>query len=360
MKKILFAISNSIEFGGAQKLFIATIKELAKMDAKISVILPDVKLAVLLKDCDVTTYIVDFQSIKSVIAIHKILKENEFDVINTYLPQCGLLISLINLFHRIPIFCTLLNAIIHEKSNYFQKTFYPFVYFCLHKVSDGFIVNSEHNKQHFINKGRINENFIKVIYSGVEIDEFRNLPKKINEEGKLVLGYVGRLSPEKGPLYFLKALTYLKGIDYKCKIVGDGPLRGEMENYVLMNRLNDKVKFYGYQHSVPRFMNKMDVVIVPSLNETFGLTIIEAFALKKAVIASEVGGIPEVVKNETTGLLFPAKNVAALSEKIQFVHDNKEQTEKMIKNGHEVFLQNFTCTIMAKNTFNFFNAVTKN
>src|SRR4030042_4208197 len=357
MKKILFAIGYSTELGGAQKVFITTIKELSKMDCQITVILPDATLASFLKSHDIKIYIVDFHSIKCLIAIHKILKENDFDVINTYLPKCSLLVSLVNLLHRIPICCTLLNAIIHEKLNGFQKGIYPLLYFILSRMCDGFIVNSENNKQNFMKTSRIGGNIIKVIYSGIEMDEFINVPAVAKIKGKLVLGYVGRLSPEKGPYYLLKALTYLNDIDYECLIVGDGPIRSELENYVEANKLKGKVIFMGYQDKIANFINKMDVVVVPSLNETFGLTIIETFALKKTVIASNVGGIPEVVTHGETGFLFPARDSLALSEWILYIYNNKEKIKEMSINAYKYVSQNFTSSIMAENTFNYLTSL---
>ncbi|MFA6357090.1 MAG: glycosyltransferase family 4 protein [Candidatus Omnitrophota bacterium] len=353
MKKILFAIGYSAQLGGGQKVFVTTIKELLKMGCQITVILPDKSLASFLKSLDIKIYIIDFRSIKCLASICKILKESDFDIINTYLPKCSLLVSFVNLFYRRPICCTLLNAIIHEKLNWFQKNIYPLLYFILSKMCDGFIVNSEHNKQHFMKVSGIDGNFIKVIYSGIDLDEFMNVPEEVRMKGKLVLGYVGRLSPEKGPDYLLKSLAYLKDINYECLIVGDGPMRGELEKYAVVNGLGRRVKFLGYQDEIARFINKMDIVVVPSLNETFGLTIIETFALKKPVIASNVGGIPEVVIQGVTGFLFPAKDPLALSECVLRAYNNKEEIKVMGSRAYEYVVQNFSSSIMAKNTFDY-------
>jgi len=357
MKRVLFAISPSAEMGGAQNVFVATIKELSREDFEITVILPDETLLSSLDSCDIDVHIVNFRSAKCLMVIHRLLKEGEFDIVNTYQPQCSIRVALVNLFHHVPICCTLLNAVIHEKLNRFQKTIYPIIYFILHKMCDGFIVNSEQNKRHFAQTARISREFIKVIYSGIEMDAFENVPEVARRNSKFAIGYIGRLSPEKGPRYLLEALSYLKAIDYECIIVGDGPLRTELEDYINLHNLQEKVRMLGFQKKIAPLIKQMDVVVVPSLNETFGITIIEAFAIRKAVVASNAGGIPEVVEHKKTGLLFAAGDALALSDQILYVHNNKTEADEMGKNGHEYFMQNFTSSIMARNTLDYFNSL---
>jgi glycosyltransferase involved in cell wall biosynthesis len=357
MKKILFAISPSVEQGGAQKVFFLTVRELSKMNCELTVILPDNTLFSGLKQYNVNIRVVNFHSVKSPLIIHQIIKEGNFDLINTYLPKGSLLISIVNLFHRIPMCCTLLNAIIHVKIGRLKRVVYPFLYYALFKLCDGFIVNSEQNKQHFMDTAGINGDFIKVIYSGIDIKEFITVPVQAVAKNKFTIGFVGRLSIEKGPACLIAALKNLKGVDYECLIVGDGPIRSELEGYVSKNNLDGKVKFLGFQNEIAKVMHLMDVVVVPSLNETFGLTVIEAFALKKAVIASNVGGIPELVSDKRTGLLFQANDDLALSERISYIYNNKGKAKGMGENGYNLLMRDFTMTTMAENTLNYFNSL---
>jgi len=359
MKKILFAISPSAEKGGAQKVFFLTVRELSKMNCDLTVLLPDNDLVPSLKPFNIDIRVVNFHSVKSLLIINQIIKNGKFDLINTYLPKSSLVISIVNLFYRVPMCCTLLNAIIHVKIGRLKRVVYPFLYYALFKLCDGFIVNSAQNKQHFMDVAGINGDFIKVIYSGIDINEFITVPAPNVVKDKFTIGFVGRLSIEKGPTCLLEALRNLKGVDYECLVVGDGPIRGELENYVAENNLDGKVKFLGFQNEIAKFMHLMDVVVVPSLNETFGLTVIEAFALKKPVIASNVGGIPELVSDKRTGLLFHANDALALSERILYVYKNKDKANEMGKNGYNLLMKDFTMATMAENTLNYFNALTQ-
>ncbi len=357
MKRILLAIGSS-EIGGGQKVFHTFIREFIKRGYSIIVVLPAGPLVDLVRPFSVKTYIVNYNSMTSLIKIAAILYKEKIDVINTFLTKCSLLFSLVNIFFRVPLCCTLLNAISHEKLFYLQKRVYPFVYFLLQKLCDGIIVNSEQNKKHFIDVAKMDGNLIKVIYSGIDIDEFNRFRNQKPRDNKFVIGAVGRLSPEKGHIYLIKALTHIN-INFECLFVGDGPLRAELENYVREVDLDKRIKFLGFQANIAQIMSQMAVVIMPSLNETFGINIIEAFALKKVVIASAVGGIPELVINGQTGLLFPVKDSSALAEKILYVYNNREEAQMMAMNGYEYFKKNFTSEIMAEKTIQYYESVVK-
>lgn len=310
-----------------------------------------------MQSCKVRTRIVNFNSIAALVSITKILKQEQVDMVNTYLTKCSLLFSLVNILFRVPLCCTLLNAITHEKLGRYQKVIYPPLYLLLHKLCNGIIVNSEQNKRHFIEVAGIDAKDIKVIYSGIDVDEFTNAQKNQQKKDKLVIGAVGRLSPEKGHIYLMKALTYLRNINFECLIVGDGPLRSELETFVIDEKLTNNVIFLGFQKNVAEIMDRMDIVVMPSLNETFGITIVEAFALKKMVIASDVGGIPELVSHKITGLLFPAKDSQALAEAIEYAYNNIDETENMSKNGYEFAMKNFTGEAMAANTLMYYDSI---
>jgi glycosyltransferase involved in cell wall biosynthesis len=358
MKRIMLAIGSS-EIGGGQKVFLTCIREFLKRDCSIVVVLPNGPLVEIVKSFNVKIYIVNFNSVTALINIAMILHREKVDIVNTYLTKCSFLFSLVNIIFQVPLCCTLLNAITHEKMGTLQKRVYPFVYFLLSKLCDGIIVNSEQNKKHFIDVARMDANLVKVIYSGIDADEFQGFQNQKPSDYKLVIGAIGRLSPEKGHIYLIKALTYLTNIDFECIFVGDGPLRAELEQYVREVNLDNRIRFTGFQANVARAMSQIDVVIMPSLNETFGLTIVEAFALKKVVIGSDVGGIPELVIHGQTGLLFPAKNSSALAETILYVYNNKEEAHTMAMNGYDYFKKNFTSEIMTENTVRYYESVIK-
>lgn len=133
--------------------------------------------------------------------------------------------------------------------------------------------------------------------------------------------YVGRLSKEKG---ITTLLNTIKGLDMKLKIVGDGPVREDCERFARENSLKN-VEFVGYKsgEELKELYRNSALLVMPSeWYENAPMTILEAFAYGKPVIGSDIGGIPEMVVDGETGLLFEAGNYYDLREKIRYLISN--------------------------------------
>jgi glycosyltransferase involved in cell wall biosynthesis len=146
--------------------------------------------------------------------------------------------------------------------------------------------------------------------------------------------YVGRISYEKGIKTLIDAA--LKAGKGKLKIVGGGPLKNEMTEYVKERRGSDRIIFLGHKkhNEVIQLMKNCAFLVLPSeCYENFPYSILEAFACGKPVIASRIGGIPEIVKNWETGLLFEPGNAEYLSLKIKFLLNHPQKSKVMGKNA---------------------------
>ena len=136
--------------------------------------------------------------------------------------------------------------------------------------------------------------------------------------GTRVIGTVGRLSVEKGLDYFLKAGAQIIARDPSVKllVVGEGPQRRELVALAQALGISASVIFCGHRRDVDRIYPAVDLFILPSLTEGIPLALLEAMACSRPIIASKIGGIPEVIQDGVTGLLVPPKDVAQLTEKI--------------------------------------------
>ena len=173
---------------------------------------------------------------------------------------------------------------------------------------------------------RIPDNKIKVLYNGIDIENYQPY---FSDKGYGL--YLGRLSAEKGVKTLLTAYTQLHA-SFNLKVVGTGPLLDELR------REYPDVEFTGYKsgQALKKLIAGAAFIVVPSeWYENCPMVILEAMAFGKPVIGSRIGGIPELIEDGKTGLLFTAKNYEELSSKMQQLIQNRELRKKMGQNARE-------------------------
>ena len=161
------------------------------------------------------------------------------------------------------------------------------------------------------------------IHNGVDVARFGSSRTVTRadvglRDGVPVIGTVGRLiEPEKGIAVLLQGVARLAGppapLACQLLIVGDGPARGQLQELVERLGISSRVVFAGMRRDIADVLPLVDVFVMPSLSEGFGIAIVEAMAAGLPVVASDVGGIPEIVQHGETGLLVPPGDPAALA-----------------------------------------------
>jgi glycosyltransferase involved in cell wall biosynthesis len=195
------------------------------------------------------------------------------------------------------------------------------------------------NLQSHIEQMGIKANF-RVVPNAVDVSLFHPSEPRTATGGVKALLCVAQLTPIKGIPYLLEALSPLKKQrnDFALNIVGDGPNRKEYEGMVTNLSLGEVVRFYGLQpkKKVAEFMRQADLFVLPSLWENLPCVLIEAMASGLPIVSTNVGGISEIV-DEETGVLVPPKNPEKLAEAINYALDNLENfpAEKMAKRARE-------------------------
>jgi glycosyltransferase involved in cell wall biosynthesis len=136
-----------------------------------------------------------------------------------------------------------------------------------------------------------------------------------------VIGAACRFVPVKGLIYLLRAVALLRAqvCNFRVEIAGQGPEFATLKHESASLRLNDCVTFLGWQPNLAPMLTKWDLFIQPSLDEGFGIGILEAMAAGLPVVASRTGGIPELVADGHTGWLVPPRNPSALADRMRLL-----------------------------------------
>ena len=176
----------------------------------------------------------------------------------------------------------------------------------------------------------------------LDFEKFK-IEKEFDKRDNLV-GYIGRLSEEKGTLNFVKAIPeIIKKNDLNFLIVGDGPLRDKIEEYLDKENLKDKVKLKGWipHDELPNHLNELKLVVLPSYTEGLPNIMLEAMACGTPVLATSVGAIPDVIKDGETGFIMGNNSPECIAENVERAL-NHPNLEKIEENARALVERKFT------------------
>jgi glycosyltransferase involved in cell wall biosynthesis len=229
--------------------------------------------------------------------------------------------------------------------------------FVSRRMTDTVIVVSKDMERQF--QGRTGRAKLVQIYNGIEVDR---LPKEFDRPGLLrdlgvsddskLIGAVGRLVPVKGLNYLLDAAAVLapEHPEIHSLIVGDGPLRQDLEQQARDLGIEDRVHFLGHRDDATRIIGCLDVLAMPSLHEGIPMTLLEAQALGVPVVASGVGGIREVVTHDINGRLMQPGDAADIAKNLLHLLQPGASAAEVADAGREAVLRSFSSAVMMKRT----------
>jgi glycosyltransferase involved in cell wall biosynthesis len=289
----------------------------------------------------------NYHSPLSLLKVTRWFREKGIKIAHTHAYPAGVLGRVAAIMARVPcifhhVHSTYLDL---NKRNYFIDRF-------LSRFTNKVICCSESVKRFVSEREGIPEDKLMVLYNGVPEPELLDTPdiatlkKELGiPEGFRVIGCVASLAPHKGHRYLLEAF---KKIDNAyLLLIGDGSLRGELEKMASNYGISERVIFAGYKKDVTPYIQLMDIVVLPSSErEGLGISIIEAMALSKPVVATNIGGIPELVEDGRTGILVKPKDSDALTEAINRLLKSPELMRKLSVNGRKRYLKIFTLNQM--------------
>jgi sugar transferase (PEP-CTERM/EpsH1 system associated) len=216
---------------------------------------------------------------------------------------------------------------------------------------------------------KIPEKKVAVIRNGIDINTFRPTVKNKKfffsvgiPETALIIGCVARLSPEKDHHTLFKAFKIISEFkkNMYLVIIGDGPLRGELEKLSNELKLKDRIIFTGARDDVNLLLPELDIFVLSSTTEGISLTLLEAMACGLPVVATNVGGTPEVVTDADSGFLVATKNFSEMAEKIMLLVENTKLREEMGKVGKARVEKYFNITSVANNYVSTYREIIEN
>ena len=198
---------------------------------------------------------------------------------------------------------------------------------------------------------------VRLIYNGVDLQRYdHQVPctpfgdQYGLEPGSKIVGVVARLEPEKGHQTLIEAWPHvLREVpDAYLLIVGEGSRRDFLEQWASAHKVGHRVVFAGRRDDIPAVTAALDVAVLPSWREAQGLSILEAMALSRPVVASDVGGIPEMIEDGVTGLLVEHDNPVALAAAIVRLLTDHAFADTIARAGHALVHDRFCIELMVK------------
>ena len=288
----------------------------------------------------------------------KILKKRKIDLIHAHwtIPQ-GFIGRLAGFLFKVPLITTIHGSDIH---GFKRVPAMKFLNKLIIKASDYYTVNSRAMAKMVYEVSGRNDSVL--IPMGVDYNFFSRKLKekrqrKENKAGEKKILFVGRLIELKGVDYLIRAFAKIlkQGVNAKLLLAGDGPEKKHLVEVSKNEKISEKVCFLGLisHNLLPELLSSIDLFVLPSIinsrgeTEGLGVVLLEAMAGGVPVIGSNVGGIPDIIKDGKTGLLFRQKDSDDLADKMMSILSDEQLSNRLVKEGTAHVQQHYTWDIIA-------------
>jgi len=291
-----------------------------------------------------------------VFKLARILREQAVDVVHTHGYKCNVMGGVASLISRSALLIRTEHGkpppiFIHKFS---KTTFFSLLdYFVGRYWTDQIVSVSSELTTNL--RRRYPRRKITTIYNGIDFSQCDEKSPPIDlksefgiaDEDKLV-GIFARLNPEKGVELFLKAarLISLEAPHIRFFVVGDGPLYKDLQKDAVRLNLEKHVIFTGFRTDVHGLLRQMDVVVLSSLHEGMPMILLEAMAHRRPIVATRVGGVPEVIQDRKTGIIVPSGDEHALAKACLELIRNPKMAKQLGLNACEAVKKRFSAQVM--------------
>jgi len=283
--------------------------------------------------------------------IYRIICREKPDIVHTHTAKAGTLGRIAGILYRCRVKakgCKLVHTfhghVLHSYFGKIKTCFFIWIEKVLAIFTDRIITVSESLKKELVERFRIApERKFSVVELGFELEELLRLAPKIGSD-RVNIGIVGRLTAVKNHKMLFKVGSRLRaqGLRIKIVVVGDGELRRELEDYIRELDIEEIVEFKGWIKDLNDIYKELDIVALTSLNEGTPVSIIEAMAAARPVVATRVGGVSDIVQNKKTGYLVDAGNEEGFTEKLTDLISDSNKRKVFGEHGRELVKDRFS------------------
>ncbi len=289
----------------------------------------------------------------SVFQVYRYIKKEKPDIVHTHTAKAGAVGRVAAFLARTPVVIHTFHG--HSFANYFSRlTTAVFIHIerLLSRITTRIIAISTLQKEDLTSIYKIAAaDKVEIINIGIDVNFFAQHSKSHNLRETLgladtdkLIGTVGRLVPIKNIELLIKSFAVIREQNQNVHLCigGDGPERENLQQLVSELGLNDCIHFLGWVHDVKEFYAGIDVYAISSLNEGTPVTILEAMASRVPVVATAVGGVPDLIRNRENGLLCDSNNVDGMARAIGTVFENADLAKKLCDSAFEFVRQNYS------------------
>ncbi len=291
------------------------------------------------ESCGIRTFILPTHGMTDwrwAIQFKRLLRQEQVDLIHAHEFDANVQGAFVAALSGVPLVAT-----VHGKNYYWERLRRRLAYRWVSRRAT-MVAVSEDLKQFIVEKVGISSSRVKVLYNGVdvlpqcdraEVEKFRkDLGLPVSHK---IVGVVGNLYPVKGHQYLIDAIPSIlkKCPETSFVFAGRGQLEEELRAQVCRLGVKERVIFLGLRQDIPRILGVIDVFVLPSLSEGLSMAILEAMIVGKPVVATQVGGNPELVLNGETGFLVPPKDSQALTSSVVTLLTNRQQAAEFSERG---------------------------
>ncbi len=299
-----------------------------------------------------------FKDLHALWQVYRLLRREKYDLIHTHNSKGSFIGRLAaKLAGGPPLVYTAHGYAFHENERWFRRIFF----FALEKIAKNWsarvICISQPLVDLWVQRNLAPREKIRKIYSGIDICEFAQEDKRelVRQElglqpNNIAIGQVSKLWEGKGHEDIITACPRIfeKVPNAKVFFIGNGPIRNKLNEIVLKNNLQDRIIFLGHHDDIPRITSALDIAVLASHYEGMGRVILEAMAAGLPVVATRVGGIPDLVVEQETGLLVDSQSPEQLAQAIISLAHDPELRDSMGSRGRQRVDSRFSAATMVE------------